>query len=184
MSNPLITLVTRVTISITHMNRLLEESLTCDVCITQEEQIENKTSWICRCKINNVIGRKLANRGIIKRNYREDKIKKWCDRFHNLLGKVADKEQDNVDITDVLSVLQIDDGYFTLEEIGKVKKQLREGKKSTSDNILPEILKRCNLDDIFLNFANKLLNEKFEIQPMVTNGHNTNSKDRRPKRHW
>ena len=55
--------------------------------------------------------------------------------------------------------MQIDDGEFTLEEMAKAKKQLREGKKSGSDNIPPEVLKRCNLDEIFLNFANKLLND-------------------------
>ena len=33
------------------------------------------------------------------------------------------------------------------------------GKKSGFDNIPPEVLKRYNLDDIFLNFANKLLND-------------------------
>ena len=55
--------------------------------------------------------------------------------------------------------MQIDDGEFTPEEMEKVKKQLQEGKKSGFDNIPPEVLKRCNLDDIFLNFANKLLND-------------------------
>jgi len=79
--------------------------------------------------------------------------------LHNLLGKAPNIEQGDVDLVDILQDLQIDDNDFTLEEMAKVKKQIREEKKSGSDNIPPKVLKRCNLDDIFLNFANKLLND-------------------------
>jgi len=79
--------------------------------------------------------------------------------LHNLLGKAPNIEQGDVDLVDILQDLQIDDNNFTLEEMAKVKKQIREEKKSGSDNIPPKVLKRCNLDDIFLNFANKLLND-------------------------
>ena len=80
---------------------------------------------------------------------------------HNLYGKVPDIEQDNgeADVIDVLHDLQIDDGEFTTEEMTKVKKQQREGKKSGPGNIPSEVLKRFNLEDIFVNFENKLLND-------------------------
>ena len=41
----------------------------------------------------------------------------------------------------------INDGKFTLEEMLIVKMQFKEGRKSESDNIPSEVLKRCKLDD-------------------------------------
>ena len=58
----------------------------------------------------------------------------------------------------ILQGLQIEDGDFTKEEIEQVKRQMREGKQSGPDHISPEVIKRCDLDDIILHFANKLLN--------------------------
>ena len=40
-----------------------------------------------------------------------------------------------------------------------MKRQLEEGKQSGPDHIPPEVKKRCDLDDIILHFANKLLND-------------------------
>ena len=39
----------------------------------------------------------------------------------------------------------------------KAKLKVKEGKQSGPDNIPPEVPKRCNLDDVILSFANKLL---------------------------
>ena len=139
-------------------NEIQEEELDEMIGRVEDASARNKHGESWRL-INSITGRKSAKRGIIKGNSREDRIKKWYNHFHNLLGKVPDIEQGDVDLVNILHDLQIDDVDFTLKEMAKVKKQLREGKGSGSDNIPPEVLKRCNLDDILLNFANKLLND-------------------------
>ena len=42
------------------------------------------------------------------------------------------------------------------------KYNLREGKTSGPDNIRPEVPEKCDLDDILLEFANKLLNNNIK----------------------
>ena len=51
---------------------------------------------------------------------------------------------------------------FSKEEYLDAKKKITEGKASGSGMISPKVLKRCNLDDIILQYANDLLlnNEK------------------------
>ena len=93
--------------------------------------------------INNITGRKAAKREIIKGNSREERIKKWYEDFTSE-GRVEEK------LDKVLHNLQIDDTDFTIQEIQAVKKRICEGKQSGSDNIPPEVLKRCDLEDIIL----------------------------------
>ena len=57
----------------------------------------------------------------------------------------------------------INDGEFSKSELQAVKKQLKEGKQSGPGNISPAVIKRCDLDDIVLNFANRLIND--ELKP-------------------
>ena len=62
-------------------------------------------------------------------------------------------------IPPILEQLEIKRGPFTFEEYQTVKKKITENKASGSDHIPPEVLKRCDLDDIILKFANNLLND-------------------------
>ena len=55
--------------------------------------------------------------------------------------------------------LHIKDSNFTIEELESVKKHLKDGKQTGPDNIPTEVLKRCDLDDIIIEYANRLLNE-------------------------
>ena len=82
----------------------------------------------------------------------------WFDYFSKLLGeKPEDLDEEDGDIQTVLTNLGIEDGPFTLEEYRKAKQAMKEDKSPPSeDGIVPEILKRCDLDDIMLDFCNKL----------------------------
>ena len=48
---------------------------------------------------------------------------------------------------------------FTKEEYNKAKRSITEGKACGKDNISPEILKMCNLDEEILEFFNMALLE-------------------------
>ena len=44
-----------------------------------------------------------------------------------------------------------------MEEVIKARKMVKEGKSPEEDGIMPELLKRCDIDEILIHFANKLL---------------------------
>ena len=115
--------------------------------------------------INEISGRKTTKQGMIKGNSKEVRIKNWYKHFCNLLGK--DQPQSNIseeeDLEKVFHELNIEDGDFTIEELKKVKQHMREGKQTGPDNIPSEVLKRCDLDEIILEFANRLLKE--DVKP-------------------
>lgn len=76
--------------------------------------------------------------------------------FSNLLGGElsADSEDDNV--KQIFQNLLIDDSPFSKEGY-KAAKNTKTVKAAGLDGIPPEALKYCDLDEIFLQFANKPL---------------------------
>ncbi len=72
---------------------------------------KTKESWKI---INEISGRRVAKRGIIKGTSREDRIKQWEKHFSGLLGNVPDVAgSDNDHIQPVLEGININDGPFT-----------------------------------------------------------------------
>ena len=69
------------------------------------------------------------------------------------------KEDDGEGIPTVFEDLDINDELLTIEEVEKATSIFVEGKASRPDGIPPEVLKRCNLNEIILNFANNLFND-------------------------
>ena len=135
-----------------------EEEL--DEMIRQVEEANEKSkhgeSWKL---INKITGRKEGKQGIVKGKSKEERIQKWYTHFKDLLGKDpvrTEAEEDEID--PVLQGLLIEDGNFTIEELEKAKKSLKDGKQAGPDNIPPEILKNCDFNDIILELANNLLN--------------------------
>ena len=56
--------------------------------------------------------------------------------------------------------VNIIDTELTVCEIRHAKKQISEGKAAGEDGIMPETLKRADVDQLLLMFSNKLLIEK------------------------
>ena len=59
--------------------------------------------------------------------------------------------------------VNIDDSKFSIDEVVKARKQVKEGTAPGEDDLMPEVLQRINIDDIILIFANRLLEEN--VQP-------------------
>ena len=60
------------------------------------------------------------------------------------------------------SDLKIKTGHFANSEYEQVRKQIKENKAQGPDSISPEVLKRCIINDIVINFVSNILinNEK------------------------
>ena len=78
------------------------------------------------------------------------------------------------EIETVLYDVEINDGLFTIEELTKVKSSLKQGKSAGPDNIPPEVLKNCELDDIILVLQHSSDREQ-QAQAMVAIQHHTST---------
>ena len=92
----------------------------------------------------------------MKGETQKNRVTNWYNYFKNLRNPPDISDEDE-EIAPILEGLDIKVGPFSLEEYEKVKKSLVEGKSCGEDNIPPEVLKRCNLDDIVLDFCNDAL---------------------------
>ena len=119
-----------------------------------DERCEHSKSWKL---INEISGRKNGKKGRLKGDSKESRIQSWYTHFSQLLGKEPEITDADEIIHPVIEHLDIKTGPFTMDEYKKVKKKITEGKAFASDKVPPEVLKRCDLDDIILQFANELL---------------------------
>ena len=98
-----------------------------------DEKSKHGESWKL---INKITGRKEGKQGIVKGKSKEERIQKWFSHFQNLLGKDPVRtETEEVEIEPVLQGLNIEDGNFTMEELEKAKKSLKDGKQAGPNNI-------------------------------------------------
>ena len=104
--------------------------------------------------INDITGRKACSTGQMKGNTQSERVTNWYNHFKGLLGSPPDIDDEEEEITPILDELDIKVGPFDKEEYEEAKASLVEGKSCGEDNIPPEVLKRCDLDDIVLGFCN------------------------------
>ena len=84
-------------------------------------------------------------------------------QFSNLLGEEpATNIANDEELTSVLHQLNFKTGPFTMDEYQTVKGKLKtEADKSHWDQTESEVLKRCDFDDIFFEYANRpLINQE------------------------
>ena len=120
--------------------------------------------------VNTISNRKTTAAGKLKGKTPEERKQQWFNHFKNLLGSPVE-QVDPTTIQPVLHNVDIDDSNFTLDEVIKARKQIKEGTAPGEDVIMPEVLIRINIDDIILKFGNKLLEgqkpDKFSILTIV-----------------
>ena len=108
--------------------------------------------------INQLTGRKNSPAGKLNAKKQEERKSLWYEHFKKLLGEKSE-ECNNTDegekVEAIIENLDIDDGDFEMEEYKKAKKKCKEGKKAGEDGIVAEILKRCDFDEIMLDFCNR-----------------------------
>ena len=83
--------------------------------------------------------------------------KNWLSHFKDLLGKPPEVENEDLPIETQFTDLNIESTPFTLDELKVAKTKIKEGKACGDDGIPPEVLKRCDLDEIVLEFCNEAL---------------------------
>jgi len=107
--------------------------------------------------INEITGRRQCKKGMIKGQTQEERLKSWYMHFQKLLGNPPDIGDETEEIAQIIPPLDIKLGAFDRGEYEKAKEAIKEGKSSGADEIRPEVLKRCNLDDMVLEFCNMAL---------------------------
>ena len=125
---------------------------------TADSRAQHAESWRL---INQISGRKVSKKGILKGHSSKERVDSWYLHFSQLLGKEPDIPNDTTD-DEILTVfnendLNIKTGAFSMDEYQEVKKKLRTGKSAGEDGLPPEVLKYCDLDETMLSYANKLL---------------------------
>ncbi|XP_015753298.1 PREDICTED: uncharacterized protein LOC107333054 [Acropora digitifera] len=110
--------------------------------------------------VNDISGRRETQKGQIAGNTQQERLQNWHKHFMGLLGNPPNSDSEGNDIPPIFTDLGIKEGPFDLEEYVKAKKSLTEGKSCGEDGVTPEILKRCDLDSIILDFCNRALTNR------------------------
>lgn len=133
-----------------------EEALIIKIRRAEEaaDRCKNKESWNL---INEITGRKKAGTSLIKGGSAQERIAKWKDHFEKLLGQPPAGAPDDLEVQQRFSDLNISTDPFTVEELQLARKKITEGKACGDDGVPPEVIKRCDLDDIILRFCNRAL---------------------------
>ena len=107
----------------------------------------------------------------------KERLQTWYNHFQGLLGWPPEIEEDEP-ISQVLPPLEIQRGPFDINVYKRTKDTIKEGKSCGMDEIRLEVLKRCDIDAIVLQFCNRALIDKakprqwllLNIIPIPTSG--------------
>ena len=111
--------------------------------------MEDRQSRIAWQTINDVSRRKSTAKAKLKAASQQERVKLWEQHFKNLLG--SPPKITGEPITRIISKqLHIKLGPFTKEELDSVLKKIKNRKAAGLDEILPEVWKTRQFDDILL----------------------------------
>ena len=89
--------------------------------------------------------------------YGFERLQTWYKYFQDLLGKHPNIEYENEMKIQVIQPLEIKRGAFEMYMYKLAKEVIKEGKSCCVDEIRPEVLKLCNINESILYFCNKAL---------------------------
>ena len=118
------------------------------------QNCQHKAAWDL---INEISGRRTARQGQIKGETQSERLHSWHSHFQQLLGNPPIITNEDEPIEQVHQEFDMRTDPFDQEEYEAAKKVITEGKSAGDDEITPEVLKRCHLDDIILHFCNGAL---------------------------
>ena len=121
---------------------------------TKNAHNNHQESWSI---INDITGRKKGKHGILEGKSKEERVQNWFNHFKELLGEEPIVEDEGEVITTVMNNIEFRTGEFDNEELQNARRNITQGKASGPDNIPPEVIKNCDMDEIILRFANSLL---------------------------
>ena len=111
-----------------------------------------------RQTVNEVSRRKSTAKLKLKATCQEERIYMWKPHFENLLRKPPKVMHEP--ITKIISnQLDIKLGQFTQEELVSVLRKIKNRKAAELDEILPEVWKTREFDDILLRHCNAVYNQ-------------------------
>ncbi|XP_072044981.1 uncharacterized protein [Amphiura filiformis] len=119
-----------------------------------DQNCQHKAAWDL---INEISGRRTAKKGQIKGDTESERLHSWFSHFQQLLGNPPVITNEDEPIEQVHREFDMRTDAFDQEEYEAAKKVINDGKSAGDDDITPEVLKRCNLDDIILSFCNEAL---------------------------
>ena len=89
----------------------------------------------------------------MKGSNKEKRVKNWYGYFKELLGIPPKIINENMYSNLDKNELNIKTRSFTNSEYENVRKQVKENKATGPDVLSPEVLKRCEINDIIISFA-------------------------------
>ena len=120
---------------------------------------DNKKSATAWQIFNNITGRKTTNISKIKAKDDKERIQKWKQHVSLLLGKNSiTTNHDIVKIVD--KALQIEQGPFTIEKLGRVLRKTKKNKTDGLDEIPTEVWNIGHFNHILLEFCNDVYSQK------------------------
>ena len=138
------------------MEAVMEEELVSE--IRRLEEMDNtkkhRETWKA---INSISGRKKEKTSMLEGNNKEERVNNWFKHFEGLLGQEPHINNHQEEIHTALRGIEFKTGPFSTEELHKARSRITLGKASGPDNIPPEVIKLCSIDQILLDFANNLL---------------------------
>ena len=120
---------------------------------------DNKQAATAWKTVNEICGRKNANKAKIKASSNQERTLLWKQHFQNLLGKppnIIDREIEQI----IPQELDIKKGNFTMEELTCVLKTISNGKAPGLDDIPAEIWKTGEFNQELLDMCNAVYNQK------------------------
>ncbi len=85
----------------------------------------------------------------------EGRLANWEKHFKKLLGQSPSVPCEDIFIESVHPLQDdIETGDFTVAELEEARSKISEGKAGGDDGIMPEVLKRVDMNEIILKFCN------------------------------